>query len=200
MSFTNAFVLSYKNINEFDRRYSLLTRDFGKIEAVVKSILKSNSKLAGHLEPPSLCWVELIERGNSFQLTQALEQKNFSKLKKNQGALSLVLKLSDFINGFVGKDTDDEFFSIWDSFLDYLESHLIPGEILDFEFLEVQTELRFLKQLGFLPEVSDRDLDARFFDEYKIILGGNILAKSVFSEEIKKIALRFKDQAASYMA
>ena len=188
MSFTNAFVLSYKNINEFDRRYSLLTRDFGKIEAVVKSILKSNSKLAGHLEPPSLCWVELIERGNSFQLTQALEQKNFSKLKKNQGALSLVL------------NTDDEFFSIWDSFLDYLESHLIPGEILDFEFLEVQTELRFLKQLGFLPEVSDRDLDARFFDEYKIILGGNILAKSVFSEEIKKIALRFKDQAASYMA
>src|SRR3972149_8549522 len=92
---TNVFILSYKNVGEHDRRYSLLTEDFGRVSAIVRSILKPNSKLAGHLEPPSFSWVELIESSRGFQLTQALEQNSFSGLRKQPGAMAAVLRLGE---------------------------------------------------------------------------------------------------------
>lgn len=202
MFFTNAFVLFYKDVNEVDRRYFLLTEEFGKIEAIVKMILKPNSKLAGHLEPPNFAWVELIEKGNGFQLTQALEQKSFPGLRKNPGALSLILRVAELINGFLGEDPSGRVFSIWGSFLEELEKSS-GKKNLDWQFFEAQVVLRILGELGFLPEISSSPLASKlgseFFLDCRKILAGEILFESRARPAIKKIALLFRRQAEDYM-
>ena len=73
MTFTNAFILSFSDFSDYDRWFSLLTNEHGKIRAICKSILKPNAKLAGHLDIPSLSWVELVWSVRGWQITQALE-------------------------------------------------------------------------------------------------------------------------------
>ena len=224
-----AFILFYKNVGEHDRRYSLLTEDFGKISVIVRRILKPDSKLAGHLEPPSFSWVELVETAKGFQLTQALEQNSFSNLRKNPGAISLVLRLTEFLDGFLSLDPSPEVFSVWGSFLAKIEEK--SGDNPNWQLLEAQFIFQALKEFGFLPDIlhcsncqkpagkesvfydgqvfcfdcakakniSGENLDEDFHSEYQKILAGEILFKPQTGLALKKIAFYFKPQAQSYM-
>lgn len=160
MLFAQAFVLSYKNVGERDRRYSLLTEEFGKVQAIVRSILKPNSKLAGHLEPPSFSWVELIETAKGLQLTQTLEQNSFPGLRKNPGAISLVLRLTKFLDDFLTAsdavlsfDSNSKVFSIWENFLVEIEKKVTENRDLDWQLLEAELIIGVLKELGLLPDI-----------------------------------------------
>ncbi len=160
MLFAQAFVLSYKNVGERDRRYSLLTQEFGRVQAVVRSILKPNSKLAGHLEPPSLSWVELIETVKGLQLTQTLEQNSFPGLRKNPGAIFLVLRLTRFLDDFLTAsdavlsfDLNSKVFSIWENFLVEIEKKVAENRDLDWQLLEAELIIGVLKELGLLPDI-----------------------------------------------
>lgn len=195
---TNVFVLSYKNVGERDRRYSLLTQEFGRVQVIVKSILKPNSKLAGHLEPPSFSWVELIENGDGFQLTQALEQKSFSSLRKNPEAAAMVLRLTKFLDGFLGYDSNSKIYFTWNDFLAEVEKASGKNDV-DWQFFEAQLILPVLKELGFLPDIAGKTLGKEFYFEYQKVLGGEIFFESSQSSEFKKLAFYFKEQAQSYM-
>ncbi len=145
--------MSYKNVGERDRRYSLLTKEFGLIQAIVRSVLKPNSKLAGHLEPPSFSWMELIETAKGFQLTQGLEQNSFSGLRKNPGAISLVLRLTKFLDDFLNFDSNSKIFSIWENFLVEIEKKVATNRDLDWQLLEAELVIVVLKELGLLPDI-----------------------------------------------
>jgi DNA repair protein RecO (recombination protein O) len=47
---TEAYLLKKSSRNDFDRQYTLYTKDLGKITALAKGALKISSKLAPHLE------------------------------------------------------------------------------------------------------------------------------------------------------
>jgi DNA repair protein RecO len=147
------FILGYKNVGEYDRVYSLLIQNLGRVEAVCKSVLKPRSKLAGHLEIPNFSWLEMVESVRGWQITQALEQKSFPGLRKAPAALKVVLRAARFLNDFLEEDLNQaEIFLLWEDFLNRLELYAREQKV-DCEFLYSQFILRALNIFGFLSDI-----------------------------------------------
>ncbi len=168
MAFLHAFILGSQDMFEYDRTYSLLTQELGKVVAIARSIRKFQSKLAGHLDAPNFSWVELIPTSKGWQITQALEQRAYAHIRKNHDALKAVLQCSKFLNVFLpaiigsyefqhtaGKQQGDEekIFMLWSDFLDHMESYAEQPDETNFDFVRAQCVLRGLSLLGFLPDV-----------------------------------------------
>jgi|GEM_PF-2207042 len=157
---TDAFVLTSEPVGETDRRYSLLTKDFGKIEAVAKAVRKNTAKLAGHLEPVNFAWVGLIESKSGFllgkqawQITQALEKESFRALRARsahpesfRAALAGAAILDEFLTGLL---PDDAVFSLWVQFLTGLERHTAAQPLrLNPDFFLAEFVLKLVFALG----------------------------------------------------
>ncbi len=69
---TDAIVLRKDPLGDLDGRYTLFTKQFGKIRCKAKSSRKITSKLAPHLEPGILAKVRFIETKGT-QLIDALK-------------------------------------------------------------------------------------------------------------------------------
>lgn len=94
---TNAIILKRENIFEADRLYHLYTEDFGKIKTIAGSARKINSKLAGHLEPFNLIWVELMSKRNGdLFITTALSYQEFLSRNPSPAQIALFSKMADF--------------------------------------------------------------------------------------------------------
>ncbi|HOM68306.1 MAG TPA: DNA repair protein RecO C-terminal domain-containing protein [Candidatus Paceibacterota bacterium] len=147
-----AYILNYKDIKDLDRKYILLTKEFGKIEAICKSVLKPNSKLVGHLEPINFSWLEIIETKNGWQIIKALENNSFFNLRSNLEAFKITLSLAQFLDEFV-YGLDIEIFNLWQNFLNKINLYSLEKEV-NFNFLKAQFILKSLKILGFMPELN----------------------------------------------
>lgn len=94
---TNAIILKRENIFEADRLYHLYTEDFGKIRTIAGSARKINSKLAGHLEPFNLIWVELMSKKNGdLFITTALSHQELLNHNAPPAQIALFAKMADF--------------------------------------------------------------------------------------------------------
>ena len=95
---TIAFVLKREDVFEADRLYHLYAEDFGKIRATAGGVRKIRAKLAGHLEPFSLIWVELMaKKGGNLFITTALSETNILGGNASPNQIALFAKMSDFI-------------------------------------------------------------------------------------------------------
>ena len=90
---TEAIVLDKSDSGEQDSRACLFTKDFGKINAKIKSGRKIISKLAGHAEPLNLAVVRIVDK-NSPQIIDALAVKKIVPGKAVFKIFSLVKELS----------------------------------------------------------------------------------------------------------
>ena len=90
-----AIVLGLEEVGEYDRRFFLYTRDFGKVVARATSIRKITSKLAGHMETGNLVIVRLANKSESdrYQLTDALRVSRPSLFTGTFGTLFSILEL-----------------------------------------------------------------------------------------------------------
>ncbi len=77
--FPEAVVLNREDANDFDSRFSIYAKGYGKFHAKAKSARKILSKLSGHLEPGSLVKIRLVGNGG-FQVADALK---FGKVEIN---------------------------------------------------------------------------------------------------------------------
>lgn len=62
---THGIILKYRDIGEYDRIYSVITRDHGKVEGWAQGVRKPQSKLVAHLQPLYLCDF-MFARGRRF--------------------------------------------------------------------------------------------------------------------------------------
>ncbi len=113
---TNAIVLKRENIFEADRLYHLYTEDFGKVKAIAGSVRKINAKLAGHLEPFNLVWVELMtKKGGDLFITTALSETSLLENNASPNQVSLFTKMSDFALKMLRGQEKDE--AMWNFIL-----------------------------------------------------------------------------------
>lgn len=122
---TNAIVLKRENIFEADRLYHLYTQDFGKIRTIAGSAQKINSKLAGHLEPFNLIWVELMSKKNGdLFITTALSSKEFLNQNASLAKTVLFAKMADFACLMLKDQQKDEI--LWNYILEsFTEAGLV---------------------------------------------------------------------------
>lgn len=91
--YTEAVVLDKEDLKDFDSRFHLYSRDFGRVLAKATSTRKIVSKLAAHLEPGNLIQVRLVGK-NVFQIVDALKISGFSKTPETVTSLNLIKELT----------------------------------------------------------------------------------------------------------
>jgi recombinational DNA repair protein (RecF pathway) len=149
---TRAFVLSSRPLNEYDRGYTLLVSDLGVIETFAKSVQRPNSKLSGHLEPPNMAWVELVESNRGWQIVSALEERAHREILYSPAALRTVLQAGWLIREFVPiSHPDSELWELWEQFVKQL-SRFAGSTQAVIRGVLAQFLIKLLRHLGFFPD------------------------------------------------
>lgn len=78
---TEGIVLTSAPVQEADRRYKILTAQFGKVECIGRGALKGKAKLTAHLEPFAVVNVELIEGRRRTTVISVERKEAFSTLQ-----------------------------------------------------------------------------------------------------------------------
>ncbi len=94
---TEGIVLDKEVVGDYDAKVFLYTRDFGKIQAKVKSLRKITSKLAGHLEPLNIVSVRMLNRDVNFSNFQIVDALKIGQLPSTTGrmtALGLIKEIA----------------------------------------------------------------------------------------------------------
>ena len=94
---TEGIILKYRDIGEYDRIYTVLTVEHGKIEAWAQGVRKPKSKLVAHLQPLYFCDF-MFARGRRFDRVAQVKVLNrfpdlwadLEKLSQASYAVSLV--------------------------------------------------------------------------------------------------------------
>ena len=146
---TEAIVLTSAPFREADRRYSALTRDFGKVQFVGRGARKGKAKLAAHLEPYAIVDLEIIKGRRSVTVISVERQHAFRSLMNDfdrrvlaQASLSLVDRhLREY-------DQDEILYHLvldWINFIDKQEKIAKKEQVL----LLGAFILRLMQQLGY---------------------------------------------------
>jgi DNA repair protein RecO (recombination protein O) len=176
---TKAFILTSQPANEYDRNYTLLTKDLGVIEAFARSVRKPNAKLSGHLEPPNLSWVELVESQRGWQVTSALEEDSYRPILLSAAALRTVLQAGWLLREFVPiSHPDEELWELWSQFIENL-SRYAGSNAATSRGIFAQFLIKLLHHLGFLADPADIASGNRRVEEsLRLILSGKWLNES----------------------
>jgi DNA repair protein RecO (recombination protein O) len=97
---TEALVLRHRRLGEADRIVTLLTPLRGKIDVVAKGMLRTRSRMSGHLEPPVRAEVVLAHGRNMDIVTQAQAVDLFPALRADLDRLSTAIYLLELADRF----------------------------------------------------------------------------------------------------
>lgn len=171
---TKAIVIKKENTNEYDQWVTCYTEEFGKLKAVAKSILKSSSIQALHLDIFNLTEFELINGRGMPIVTGAQVIDSFMGVKSSLAKAAVAYFFAEAIDKMVFENDKDE--KLW-KFLVYFLSELNNSEETIKLFRQGQSEL--LGVLGYFPEagsckVCDNNLNDSNFGAFNHTLGGVI--------------------------
>lgn len=143
---TEGIILKYRDIGEFDRIYTILTSEHGKIEAWAQGVRKPQSKLVAHLQPLYLCDF-MFARGKRFdRVAQVKIINRFPALWADLEKMSKAVYAASLIDLVLRPGTKEyTVFNLFFSTLTLLEE----GD----GALEMVFSLKLLKEAGFSPEV-----------------------------------------------
>lgn len=157
---TNAIVLKREDVFEADRLYHLYTKDFGRVRATAGGARKINAKLAGHLEPFSLIWSELMTKKNGdLFITTALSEKQFLSRSASPLKIALFFKMADLVLKMVREPQKDD--ALWDFLLNNFSKAGLAAD--SDEFLR-NFKNNFINILGFGDDFSKAGYYLNDFD------------------------------------
>lgn len=146
---TDAFVLRKSQRSDFDRQYTLFTRELGKVPVLAKGAMKISSKLAPHLEMNCLSEVMLAPGRAFYRLAGANLKRRFwdpSDMLKLSAACYF-LETADML--VLANNPDSGLFSCLEDFYDSLgtasgrESQIVLNRSL----------FDLLSHLGYQPRI-----------------------------------------------
>lgn len=144
---TEAIVIRQRRLGDADRIVTLITPLRGKVDVVAKGVLRSKSRLAGHLEP--LTHVEVVlAHGRSLDVvTQAQAVESFPALRGDLDRLSAALYLAELADRFTVEHADAT------GLFALLHAALVRLDRGDGQQVVTRTcELALLEATGFRPE------------------------------------------------
>ncbi|MFH1711623.1 MAG: DNA repair protein RecO [Patescibacteria group bacterium] len=115
---TEGIVLRVDPLREYDRRYKMLTPEFGKIEFVGRGAQKEKAKLAAHLEPFAVVDVEIVRGRRSTTVISVERQKPFRQIASNLDRRLLAQSSLTLLDRYTREDDQDE--ALYGMLLDWL--------------------------------------------------------------------------------
>ncbi|MPZ98815.1 MAG: DNA repair protein RecO [Dehalococcoidia bacterium] len=144
---TEAIVLGHRRLGDADRIVTLLTPHRGKVDVVAKGLLRSRSKMAGHLEPLTRVEVVLAHGRSMDIVTQAQAVESFPALRRDLDRLSTAMYLLELVDRLTVEHADAR------PVYELLHAALLRTERGDGVQLVTRTfELSLLDVSGFRPE------------------------------------------------
>lgn len=175
---TKAVVIKKQNTNECDQLITCYTEEFGKLKTVAKSILKSTSIQAMHLDIFNLVEFDLIN-GRGVPITTGAQVVNpFRGVKSSLAKTAVAYFFAEAVDKMIFEnDKDDKLWSFLNSFLSKLDK-----EKINHNALLRQGQLELLDILGYFPEVNSckacaDSMDDRNFGAFNHLLGGMVCRK-----------------------
>ena len=145
---TSAIVLRHRRLGEADRIVTLLTPGRGKIDVIAKGVLRSKSRMSGHLEPLTLVEVVLAHGRSMDVVTQAQTIDAFPAAHADLDRLSAGIYLLELADRITVEHADAE------GLHDLLHTALVRLARGDGQQVVQRTfELALLDATGFRPEL-----------------------------------------------
>jgi DNA repair protein RecO (recombination protein O) len=149
---TVALVLRQRKLGDADKILTLYTTSAGKLEAVVKGVRKTRSRMAGHVEPLTQATF-MLAKGKSLDIvTQVETMESFQELRDDLDRLSRALYCAELLDRFT--EPHEENFGLYKLLLATLRRvGAAPDGGID-------TPVRFfemtlLDALGYRPELEE---------------------------------------------
>ncbi len=143
----HAIVLRRRDSGESDRRLTVLTEEYGKIDVLAKGARKGGSRLSGVSDPLSAAVMNLAEGKRNLFITQAQPLHSFRGLRNDYDRLTGALALVELFAAILPIDEPfPEAYALLAQSLHHLETHVKPIVAL------VWAEVRLLELTGFLPQ------------------------------------------------
>ncbi len=150
---TEGIILGKKDVGEADRIFSVLTEEFGRIDAVAQSIRRVESKLRYSLSTFSYARLGLVASRTSWRIVDAEELNGWTNIHQMPEKLATVFRIAELINRMVkGQEPDIAFWEEVKSAFLFLEQYDSTQEAIDLQIFELMTQLRILSHLGYVAE------------------------------------------------
>ena len=168
---TRAIIIKKENTNEYDQWVTCYTEEFGKLKTIAKSILKTNSIQALHLDNFNLVEFDPVLGNGMPIVTSAQVINTFQGIKNSIAKTSVAYFFAEAIDKMVfDNDKDDELWMFLNSFLTELNKYNIDNMAL---FRQSQKKL--LHILGYFPETNSckacsDELDKDSFGAFNYLL------------------------------
>ena len=162
-----AIILKRQDFREDDLLVTAYSREKGKAILQAKGAKKILSKLAGHLEPVSLSYLNVVDGRSIDQLIGAEMRQSYGKIKTNLAKLSPAgwfLNLLDQMT--MENHSDPRIFQLTQKYLDFLEQ-----ESKDYEIAKLAVGFKLLHLLGLNPAAKT---EVELKDEIGFIVKNNI--------------------------
>jgi DNA repair protein RecO (recombination protein O) len=104
---TEAIIIKKTKLGEADTILTLYTPNLGKIQGFAKSLRKTKSKMAGHLELLTHSQVSLVRGRNIDTITGTQTINSFLPLKSDLELSSCALYATELVNQFAAEDVED---------------------------------------------------------------------------------------------
>ena len=173
----SAIILKRQPFKEDDLLVTVYSREKGKIILQAKGAKKILSKLAGHLEPLSLSYLNVVDGRSIDQLIGAAMLQSYGKIKTDIDKLSAAgwfLNLLD--QQTMENHPDPRIFLLTRKYLDFLEQ-----KSQDYEIAKLAAGFKLLHLLGLNPAGK---AEVKFKDEINFIVK-NSIGKIYENKEIK---------------
>lgn len=146
---TKGIVLNQRDIGENNKIITILTKDFGILEAIANGVKKGNSKLSASTQP--LCYAEFcIYKGKKYNSINSAEIEHlFYDLRLDVVRLSLAVYLCDLTSS-VSLHLENSWVHLR-LLLNTLS--LLEKNKKDYNLLKSIFELRLLSLVGFMPNL-----------------------------------------------
>jgi DNA repair protein RecO (recombination protein O) len=145
---TEAIIIKKTKLGEADTILTLYTPHLGKIQGFAKSLRKTKSKMAGHLELLTHSQVSLARGRNLDTITGAQTINSFLPLKSDLELTSYALYATELVNQFAADDVED--YPVFQLLLETMKNLSQGG---DNELLMRYFELHLLNEVGYRPEL-----------------------------------------------
>jgi len=147
---TEAIIIKKVKLGEADRILTLYTPHLGKIQGVAKSVRKTKSKLAGHLELLTHSQVSLARGRNIDTITGSQTIDSFVPLKTDLWLSSCALYVIEMVAQFATEDMEN-----YPLFQLLLETLLRLCQGVDSTLTLRFFEMHLLAETGFRPQLDE---------------------------------------------
>jgi len=146
---TPAVIIKKTRLGEADVIFTMYTPHLGKIQGIAKSVRKTTSRMAGHLELLTYSQVVLARGKNIDTVIGSQTIDSFLPLKSDLKLISCGLYMLEMVNQFASDESSDP--GLFDLLLTSLE-RLARGA--DYQILLRYFELMLLRHAGYHPELN----------------------------------------------